>query len=68
MNLHVEGEMARQRLAEARDWAAREACLRRVRGEHQPLRVRIGLGLVRLGRWVAGTGDPARHAPGRAAA
>ena len=58
MNGYVEWELARQRLAEARSWAKVEACLRNLNVEPRPLRVSVGLGLVRLGRWLAYQPDP----------
>jgi hypothetical protein len=44
--------LIRERLAEARTHAARAALLASARPEPPPLRIALGLGLVRLGVWL----------------
>ena len=56
MNTHLELELARIRLEEARAWAAQYAVVRDLRAARQPMRVTVGRGLVKVGRWLAG--DP----------
>ena len=68
MNWHLDAELARQKLAEARAWSRRQACLNSLQDDRQPVRVRVGLGLVRLGRWLADTADEPDRASGRVAA
>jgi hypothetical protein len=68
MALHLEVETARARLEEAREWAAHRALVRSLAAPRQPLRVAVGLGLVRVGHWLAGMGDQAPADPSRATA
>jgi hypothetical protein len=68
MNWHVEWELARQKLAEARAWAKVEASLRSVQVERQPVRVWLGLGLMKLGRWLAYAGQEPDRVARRVAA
>jgi hypothetical protein len=53
MNAHLFEQLARERLNEARAEAARLALVRALRPA-RPLRVVLGLALIRAGRWVAG--------------
>jgi len=46
--------MMRERLAEARADAARDAMLRAARPTRRPARVQLGLALIRFGEWVLG--------------
>lgn len=55
LNAHLEEWMARDRMAEARAQAAVQTALRQAGIGSPPLRVSIGLALIGLGRWVAGT-------------
>ncbi len=57
MYSHLEEELARARLESAREWASRQALLKSLEAERQPMRVVIGLGLVKFGRWMAGCTD-----------
>ena len=68
MNTHLEFELARVRLQEARDWAASQAVIESLRGPRQPMRVAVGLGLVKVGRWLAGPVKERGTEPGRAIA
>jgi hypothetical protein len=54
MNFHIEEQIARDRLAEARRIAAQANLIRHLSGDSIPLRVTVGLGLIRMGRWLAG--------------
>jgi hypothetical protein len=65
MNSQIEEQVARQRLDEARAEAARRALLREVRSAPHPVRVALGVALIKLGHWVAGraprrAGEPRR--------
>lgn len=65
MNTYLDEELVRQRLDEARAFAAQQALLWSVRPARRPVRVRLGLALIRTGHWVAGraprrAGEPSR--------
>lgn len=60
MNPQMVEEVARQRLDEARAEAARWALLRALRPAPHPVRVAIGVALIKLGHRVAGRAP--RHA------
>jgi len=45
--------LVRDRQAQLRELAARCALRRALRGPRRPLRVRVGLALIRGGRWLA---------------
>jgi len=68
MNLYVEGQLARDRLEDARALAAHQALLRSLRPAGRPARVALGLALIRLGHWLAGRAPRRPTAPRRAAA
>ena len=68
MNTHLEVELARMKLSEAREWATQQAILESLKGPRQPMRVAVGLGLVRVGRWLAGPAEKSAGAHGRAIA
>ena len=68
MNTHLEGWLVSERLEEARAFSAREALLRSLRPERQPVRVVLGLSLIRIGRWLAGRARRAAGEPKRAMA
>jgi hypothetical protein len=68
MYTHLEAELAKVRIQEARDWATRQAVLKSLRTRRAPVRVVIGLSLVRVGRWLAGSAKRPRTAPRRAIA
>jgi len=53
MDTHQLECLARERLNEARAQAAMWALVRSLRPTPQPLRVWMGLMLIRLGRWLA---------------
>jgi hypothetical protein len=54
MNPQLEEQVARQRLEEARAEAAHRALLRSLRPARRPMRVTVGLALIKAGHWVAG--------------
>ena len=54
MNYHIAEQIARDRLREARQIAAQANFVRGLPSNSEPLRVTIGLGLIRMGRWLAG--------------
>jgi len=54
MNPQLVEQVARQRLEEARAEAARWALLRQLRPAPRPVRVAVGLALIKLGHWVVG--------------
>ena len=56
MTLYEIEWLARERLAEARAYAARQALIRRALADRPGLRLRVGLLLVRLGTWLQGRG------------
>jgi hypothetical protein len=65
---HLDLEVAKARLEAARVWASHQALVKSLEAERQPMRVVLGLGLVKLGRWIAGRADQPATAPGRAVA
>lgn len=62
MNTHLHLQLARERLDEARATAAQRALLRSLRPARRPVRVAVGLALIKIGHWLAG------RAPRRATA
>ena len=54
MNYHVAEQIARDRLREARQMAAQANLIKDLPRNNEPLRVTVGLGLIRVGRWLAG--------------
>ena len=68
MNVYVEEQLAWERVAEARAMAAREALVRALQPVSRPLRVVLGLALIRVGHWLAGRQPRRAGQPSRAAA
>jgi hypothetical protein len=64
MNTHLLEHLVRAHQDEARAKAAHEALLRSLRPVRQPIRVSMGLLLIRTGRWLA---HSAPKRPSRAA-
>ena len=62
MDTHMQLQLARERLDEARAMAAQRALLRSLRPARRPVRVAVGLALIKIGHWLAG------RAPRRATA
>ena len=54
MNYHIAEQIARDRLREARQIAAQANLIKDLPRNGEPLRVTVGLGLIRVGRWLAG--------------
>ena len=54
MSYYLAEQMARERLREARQIAAKANLLRDLGNQSEPLRVTLGLGLIKMGRWMAG--------------
>ncbi|HYB40259.1 MAG TPA: hypothetical protein VEL75_00730 [Candidatus Methylomirabilis sp.] len=65
MNTYLEEKLVRERLDEARAMAAQDALVRGIRPVRLPVRVALGVAMIRAGRWVAGrtprrAGEPSR--------
>ena len=65
MNVFLDEQLVRERLEEARAMAAQLALIRGLRPVPGPVRVALGLALIRVGHWVAGraprrAGEPSR--------
>ena len=54
MIMHLDDQLVRERLDEARAFAARQALIRSLRPVRRPVRVIVGVALIKIGRWVAG--------------
>lgn len=68
MNTHLDGWLVSERLEEARAFAARQALLRSLRAKRLPVRVWVGLALIRVGRWLARQAAKPQGEPKRATA
>ena len=68
MNLDVHYFDVKDRLDEARALAARERLLAALRPQKAPLRVLMGMALIRAGRWMAGPAARRGAQPRRATA
>jgi hypothetical protein len=62
MDTHLHLQLAKERLDEARATAAHWALIRSLRPARRPVRVAVGLALIKIGHWLAG------RAPRRATA
>jgi hypothetical protein len=65
MNEYVTHLLVKERIEEARTFGARRTLLRALRPPRRPIRVRLGLVLVRVGHWMLGqtldhAGEPGR--------
>jgi len=54
MNYHIAEQIARDRLREARQIAAQANLIKDLPDNSEPIRVTVELGLIRMGRWLAG--------------
>ena len=54
MNVFLDEQLVRERIEEARAIAAQQALIRGLRPVPGPVRVALGLALIRVGHWVAG--------------
>ncbi len=68
MNTHLQECLVRERLNEARALAARNRLVRSLRTARLPVRVFVGLALIRLGRFLAGGAPSSASQPDRATA
>jgi hypothetical protein len=68
MNTHLHAQLVKERLDEARAQAAQRALLRALAPPRRPVRVAIGLALIRAGQWVAGQAAKPSAGPRRATA
>lgn len=51
---HLDEQLVRERLEEARAFAARTGLIRGLRPVRRPVRVVVGVALIKIGHWVAG--------------
>ena len=58
MNVYVAEWLVRERIAEARTAGARDALIHAHRPPHQPMRVALGLVLIRLGQRIQSGASP----------
>jgi hypothetical protein len=54
MNIYLVEQLARERVAEARAWAAQDGLVQDLVPARRPIRVTLGLALIRAGHWLAG--------------
>src|SRR5262245_47582155 len=65
MNTYLQECLVRERLDEARALAAEWAAVRSLRPVRRPMRVLVGLALIRAGRWLAHRTPKRTASPGR---
>ena len=68
MNTYLHEQIARDRLDDARAMAARSALVRALGPVRRPVRVALGLALIRVGHWIAGRAPRRAAHPRRATA
>ena len=68
LNYYLAEQIAKDRLCEARAMAAQGRLMDKARTVPEPLRVTLGLALIRLGRSLAGQGAQGATSPRRATA
>jgi hypothetical protein len=68
MNMYLDEQLVRERVDEARALAARRALVLSLRPARRPVRVALGLALIRIGHWVAGRSVRRAAQPRRATA
>jgi hypothetical protein len=68
MNMYLDENLVRERLDEARAMAAQMALIRSLRPIRRPVRVAVGLALIRVGHWVAGRAPKRAGGPSRVTA
>jgi hypothetical protein len=61
MNIYLEEQLARDRVTEARAWAAQRGLVQHFAPARRPIRVTLGDALIRVGHWVAGRHTHARR-------
>ena len=62
MNIYLEEQLARDRVAEARAWAAQHGLVQDFAPARRPIRVTLGHALIRVGHWVVGRERRHTHA------
>jgi len=62
MNIYLEEQLARDRVAEARAWAAQHGLVQDFAPARRPIRVTLGHALIRMGHWVTGREQSHTHA------
>ena len=68
MNAYLADQIAKDRMREARDMARIARLMEATGSRPEPLRVTVGLALIRLGRSLAGRAAKSAAGPRRAAA
>jgi hypothetical protein len=68
MNMYLDEQLVRDRLDDARAQAAQSAMVLRLRPTRLPVRVALGLALIRAGYWIAGRDTRRAAQPRRATA
>jgi len=68
MNTYLDEHLVRERLDEARAFAAQQALIQSLRPVRRPMRVAVGLALIRTGHWVAGRAPRRAGGPSRVTA
>lgn len=68
MSTYVDEQLVKARLEEARAMAARQALVQSLRPVRRPMRVALGLALIRAGHWMAGRTPRRAGQPRRATA
>src|SRR5262249_49629629 len=62
MNIYLVEQLARERVAEARAWAAQHGLVQDFAPARRSIRVTFGHALIRVGYWVAGREQRRTHA------
>lgn len=62
MNAYLDEHIARERIAEARAYAAQLALVQDCAPARRPIRVTLGHALIRMGHWVTGREQSQTHA------
>jgi len=68
MNTYLDEQLVRERLDEARAFAARQALIRSFGPVRRPVRQVLGRALIRTGHWVAGRAPRRAGGPSRVTA
>ena len=62
MNIYLVEQLARERVAEARAWAAQRGLVQDFAPARRPIRVTLGHSLIRAGHWLVGSEQRNTHA------
>ena len=68
MNMYLDEQLVRDRLEDARAVATRQTLVSSLRPVRRPVRVALGLALIRAGHWMAGRAPRRAGQPRRATA